>query len=115
MPEGINPKDAEGLKKAPLRLVPPSALVAMSRVMKLGGDKYGPYNWRDNSILYTVYIEAAMRHLLALADGEDKDPESGESHAAHVMACMGILIDAITVGVIKDDRYKSGKLPELLK
>jgi hypothetical protein len=41
-----NPKDAFGLKKPPLRLIPAAALLYMARVFGLGATKYGPYNWR---------------------------------------------------------------------
>ena len=115
MPEGINPTDLLGLKKAPLRLVPKTALIEIAKVMGLGAEKYGPYNWREHPIRYTVYTEAAMRHLIALEDGQDLDPESGASHAAHVAACMALLLDAIACEVIEDDRHKSGKVAEILE
>ena len=36
MSDTTNPKDLLGLKKPPLRLVPPAALIYLSRVMGLG-------------------------------------------------------------------------------
>lgn len=109
-----NPKDIIGLTKAPLRLVPPAALIECAVVMGLGAKKYGPYNWRDNAVRATVYLEAAMRHILQAADGVDVDPESGMTHYAHAMACMAILIDATHVGNLIDDRHKSGVVEGLL-
>ena len=105
---GMNPKDVLGLKKAPLRLVPPVALIECAAVMALGARKYGPYNWRENKVRHSVYLEAAMRHLLQAMDGEDADPESGRPHEAHVMACMALFLDAKHTGNFVDDRNKSG-------
>jgi dATP/dGTP diphosphohydrolase len=111
---GINPKDALGLKKPPLRLVPPAALLYMARVMGLGAAKYGPYNWRGKPVRYTVYLEAAMRHILSALDGEELDPESGQPHAAHAAACMAIVLDAKATGNLVDDRPTPGAAARLI-
>jgi len=112
---GVNPKDKIGLTKVPLRLVPSALMIEVARVMELGAKKYGPYNWRTNKVLSTVYIEAAMRHLLSYLDGETLDTESGVSHLAHVAACMGILLDAESLGALEDDRPTKGAAAELIK
>lgn len=112
---GTNPKDILGMKKPPLRLVPPIAELYLSRAMSFGAKRYGPWNWRGNKVLMSVYIEAAKRHLLALLDGQDLDDESGLPHQAHVMACMAIILDAEAVGAMVDDRNKSGKVADLIK
>ncbi len=111
---GENPKDRAGASKPQLHLVPPSALIHMARVFELGAAKYGPYNWRDNAVRFTVYISAAMRHLGAMLDGEMTDPESGEPHAAHVADCMAILMDAADTGNLIDDRPQPGATSRLL-
>jgi hypothetical protein len=99
-----NPKTAFGVQKAPLHLIPPPALLAVAGVMGLGAKKYGPYNWREHAVSASVYQAAAMRHLLAWWSGEDLDPESGQSHLAHAMACCAIVLDAAAVGKLNDDR-----------
>jgi hypothetical protein len=109
-----NPKDLLGLKKPPLRLVPAAFLLFVSRVMGLGAVKYGPYNWRTKKVRRTVYIEAAMRHLLCALDGEDLDPESGQPHEAHAAACMAIVLDALATGNLIDDRPEPGAAAELI-
>jgi hypothetical protein len=114
-PDASNPKDILGLKKPPLRLVPPALLILVAKVMGLGAKKYGPYNWRTLKVRKSVYLEAAMRHLLAAMDGEDADPESGIPHEAHVAACMGILLDAQALGVLIDDRPPKGPAAALIK
>jgi hypothetical protein len=111
---GVNPKDKLGLTKPRLSLVPPPLMIYVSKVMELGAKKYGPYNWRGNAVLATVYVEAAMRHLLAYLDGEALDPESGQPHTAHVAACMGILLDAEATGNLDDDRPTPGAAGRLI-
>jgi len=37
-------------------------------------------------------IAAALRHTVAIADGEIVDPESGLPHAAHAMCCVMFLL-----------------------
>lgn len=113
-PPGTNPKDLYGMKKPPLRLIPPVAMLYLSRAMALGAKKYGEWNWRKDKVRTTVYIEAAMRHLSALSDGEDFDRESGLPHEAHAMACMAILLDARAVNMEVDDRNKGGAVGDLI-
>ena len=110
-----NPKSQYGTKKPSLlSCVPASALIIEGQVMALGRHKYGPFNWRDNSVAASVYIDAAIRHLLAWNSGQDDDPESGVSHLGHVRACMGILIDAVETGNLVDDRPKDEATTRLL-
>lgn len=107
---GENPKDRLGVAKPSLSFVPPVALMHEAVVMALGARKYGAFNWRENKVKAKVYIDAAIRHLMLYADGEDIDPESGASHLAHARACCGILLDAQHTGNMVDDRHKSGLL-----
>jgi hypothetical protein len=103
-----NPKSRYGDKKAPVHLFPPIAMLKAAEVFRLGAAKYGPYNWRDDSVSATVYYSAAMRHLASWFDGEDIDPESGQSHLAHVLCCMSILLDAESIGKMIDNRPVNG-------
>jgi len=114
MSDTTNPKDALGLKKPPLRLVPAAGLLHVAKVMGLGAAKYGPYNWRGKPVRLTVYIEAAMRHLLSALDGETDDRESGQPHAAHAAACMMIVLDAAATGNLVDDRPPPGAAARLI-
>jgi hypothetical protein len=109
-----NPKDKYGDVKPQLHLVPASSLVASARVFELGAKKYGPFNWRDDPVKLSVYVAAAKRHLDSAFDGQDLDGESGESHFAHVMSCMAILIDAAHCGTLIDDRPPPGNAHELM-
>jgi len=110
-----NPKSRYGAKKPPLlSTVPATALLVEGQVMALGASKYGPFNWRSNSVAASVYVDAAIRHLLAWNSGQDNDPESGVSHLGHVRACMGILIDALETGNLIDDRPKDEVIAAML-
>ena len=113
-PPGDNPKDLLGMQKVPLRLVPPALSIFAAKALELGAKKYGPYNWRQNRVLRSIYIEAAMRHLLAALDGEDSDPESGLPHEAHAAACMAILLDAKENGNLIEDRPAPGPASALI-
>jgi hypothetical protein len=111
-----NPKDAVGQLRPQLNLIPPSAQILESVVMAHGAEKYGPFNWRESAVRSSIYVAAAMRHLLAWADGQDNDPESGVTHLAHIRACMGIMIDAHSLGKLEDDRPKqSGEAAKLIE
>ncbi len=103
-----NPKTAFGAVKAPMGLIPVSALVHEAEVFRLGAKKYGPLNWRKNPVSASTYLDASFRHWALFLDGQDNDPESGASHLAHVRACMAILIDAKEHGTLIDDRPTPG-------
>ena len=110
-----NPKTAYGDRKAPVHLVPPIAIVKEANVFKLGAKKYGPFNWREHTVSSSVYYGAALRHLMAYWDGEDIDPESGETHLAHARACLAILLDAEANQKLNDNRPLKGSTGEFIR
>lgn len=110
-----NPKTQYGIVKPPLHLVPPVAVLSEAMVFKLGATKYGPFNWRDNRVSSSVYYSAAMRHLMSWYDGEDIDPESGESHLAHARACLAIVLDGLENGNLNDDRPTEGRAAQYIR
>lgn len=110
-----NPKTAFGLKKPPISLVPPVAIIEEALVFGLGASKYGPYNWREKTVSSRVYLDAALRHIQSWQDGEDVDPESGRSHLAHARACLAILIDAESIGRLNDNRPSAGAAARLIQ
>lgn len=70
----------------------PEALLAVAKVLTYGFEKYGgAHGWKalDNAV--ERYQAALLRHQLAIASGEDIDPESGHPHAAHV-ACNAMFL-----------------------
>lgn len=108
-----NPKTAVGAKKVPLHLVPPSAVHFLAQAMADGAAKYGAYNWRDKAVSVSVYKAAAQRHWDAFWDGEDNAQDSGVHHLAHAMACSALLLDAMTIGKLVDDRPTKGAAARL--
>jgi hypothetical protein len=101
---GSNPKDLLGSKKPSLTKIPAIALLWESLAMMDGGGKYGPYNWRDNKVVASIYVDACKRHLDAWLEGQQKAEDSGCHHLGHARACLGILLDAEATGNLIDDR-----------
>lgn len=110
-----NPKTLIGIKKVSLSTVPPAGLIHVARAMSNGVEKYGLMNYRESPVEARIYIDAAYRHLMAWADGEEVAEDSGVHHLGHVMACMAIILDAESTGMLVDDRPKKGKASELLE
>lgn len=107
-PDG-NPKTLMGAKKPDPSVIPPIAILHLATAMMNGAEKYGPFNWRDQPISVRPYVAAALRHLLAFLDGEDYSTDTLETghpvhHLGHVMACCAIVLDAMSVGTISDNR-----------
>lgn len=111
-----NPKSRYGVKKPGFHTIPPVALIHLGQVMDLGAAKYGPFNWREHAVSFSVYYNALLRHLFAVLDGEWIDPESRAPHLAHVMACASIVLDARANGKLNDDRPQfEGQTPKMVK
>lgn len=100
-------KKVQGDTKTPLHLIPVAATRALAYALQHGAMKYGAFNWRSSGIESLTYVAALMRHLDAWRAGEDIDPDSGESHLAHIMANCAILMDAEAYGSLEDNRYKN--------
>ncbi len=110
-----NPKDRIGATKPPLHLIPAAAEITESLVMAHGAKIYGNFNWRHTKIKASIYIAAARRHLCQWFDGQDEDLETGVSHLAHARACLGILLDAMSLDQMIDDRPGTGAATELIE
>lgn len=112
-----NPKDRVASAKPDLSLVPPALIIWVAKAMENGAKRYSKANWRneDQKVKMTVYLAAALRHVLALIDGEDCASDSGLPHAAHAAASLGILLDAQGCGTLIDDRSKPGPAAKLLE
>src|SRR5690348_13335418 len=93
--DSTNPKDLIGLKKIRLSYYPPAGYIHGAAAMENGAIKYGPYNFRKTKIQYMVYLDAILRHTMALIDGEDLAEDSGVHHLGHINATTALLLDAI--------------------
>lgn len=92
--------------KAPMSLLDRHALEQIAAVLGFGAKKYAAHNWRGG-IAYSRLLDAALRHLMAFADGEDLDPESGLPHVAHAGCCIMFLLGMMNTRADLDDRYKA--------
>lgn len=68
-------------------LIPFESLAPLVRVLMFGARKYGDHNWQKVPDARRRYFSAMMRHTIAWAMGEERDPESGESHMTHALCC----------------------------
>jgi hypothetical protein len=64
-------------------LVPTDALHEMVLVFMWGLRKYAPRNW-ERGMNWSICYDSMMRHTQAWFSGEDRDPESGLLHTAHI-------------------------------
>ena len=94
--------------KPPVQLLSSVALISIAEVLQFGAKKYAPHNWRKGFV-WSRLLGAAMRHILAFNDGEDKDPETGLSHLAHAGCCIMFLIEFEKTQKELDDRFKKEK------
>lgn len=69
-------------------LVPMGAVEEIVKVLMFGAQKYERDNWQHVEDGERRYLAAAVRHLGAVIDGEDLDPESGLPHLAHAGCCV---------------------------
>lgn len=111
-PQQTPPTDATKAKtyddgKPPLAYLPPEGMRAVARVQQYGHIKYGSFwNYRQG-LEIGRNASCAMRHIMAVMDGEDLDPESGEHHFAHACARLMFALQNIKDGTVIDDRYKA--------
>lgn len=112
-----NPKDAVGIKKAPMSTLSAPVLAEMGLGLLEGALKYGRHNYREAGVRGSVYYDATMRHLMQWWEGEDIDPDSGLSHITKALASLHVMRDAMLHdGMFTDDRppmTKAGWMTEL--
>lgn len=99
-----NPKDAMGIKKAPMSPVPSPVVAEIGLGMLEGALKYGRHNYRAIGVRASVYYDAAQRHMMAWWEGEDLDPDSGLSHVTKALASLTVLRDGMMQENWRDDR-----------
>jgi hypothetical protein len=102
--KGTNPKDLIGNKKVSITKFPAIGTVMGAMAMMDGASKYGPFNWRGNSVIASIYIDALMRHAMAWFEGQETASDSKVHHLGHAIACAAIILDAQATGNLVDDR-----------
>ncbi len=111
-----NPKDAVGVKKVPMSVVPCGPLMEIGLAMLEGARKYSRHNYRSAGVRASVYYDAALRHLMDWYEGTDIDPDSGLNHITKALATLVVLRDSMIKGNWTDDRppkMEEGWLQEL--
>lgn len=77
----------------------------MVKVLEFGASKYSAHNWKKG-LKVTETIDSMLRHLFALLNGEDNDPESGLSHIGHIQCNAMFLAFMLKNRQDLDDRHK---------
>jgi hypothetical protein len=109
-----NPKDIIGTDKVPLGLVPATSIAYQSLGHLEGMLKYGLVNWRVAGVRFSIYLDACLRHLQKLQNGEWADPVTRVPHLGNALACLGIIVDAYEAGKLIDDRPKSAPVAQVI-
>lgn len=78
-------------EKIRLELLPPELITEVGKILTFGAIKYEERNWEKGMDWGRVF-GALQRHLWAWWNGEDTDPETGESHLSHAACCIAFLI-----------------------
>lgn len=102
-PDG-NPKTQFGVAKPGDWATPPIPYYEYSLAHLQGALKYGPFNWRDDPISMSTYIDAMERHIKLLKEGQDRASDTGIHHLGHIMTDASIVLDALYHGTLIDDR-----------
>lgn len=81
-------------EKPKMYLLPPKALLEVSKVLTFGAAKYDEHNWKKLDNLQNRYSGAALRHIFSHIDGEEYDDETGLDHLAHAICCLMFKLEA---------------------
>lgn len=109
-----NPKDVIGVRKwRQFTCVPFTVLAELGVALLEGAAKYGAHNYRVAGVRASIYIDAAMGHILQWWEGEDIDADSGLSHITKAIASLTVLRDAMINDMVTDDRPVKPNLDKL--
>lgn len=86
--------DKKDSGKPQLSLIPREALEEMARGFEYGAKKYARYNF-EKGFEWSRPLDAALRHLSAMAAGELIDSESGNTHLAHALCSLAMLAHSV--------------------
>jgi len=70
------------------------ALEGVAKVLTFGANKYAAHSWRTVPEGKERYRDALYRHLAAIEQGEELDPESGLRHWDHVI-CNALFLSEL--------------------
>jgi len=83
--------------------VPPWALIEVSKVMKLGAEKYGHHNWHKISVMSEIdhAMEHTLNFMIIVEDADDTYYEKCLEELSHAAARMLMALDQF----IRKPRY----------
>ena len=81
-------------EKPRMYLLPPKAIQEVAKVLTFGAQKYDEDNWKKLDNLQNRYTGASLRHIFAIMDGEELDPETECYHEAHAICCLLFKLEA---------------------
>ncbi|QNP78398.1 dATP/dGTP diphosphohydrolase domain-containing protein [Agrobacterium tumefaciens] len=107
-----NPKDGFGIKKWRQFATIPMTVMCEVGVAMLEGHKkgYGRHNYRVSGVKASVYVDAAMGHIMQWWEGEDIDADSQLSHITKAISSLVVLRDAMIQQQLNDDRPPKANL-----
>jgi len=109
-----NPKDAVGIRKwRNFVTVPLTVIAEVGTAMLEGHLKYRRHNYRVAGVRASVYVDAALGHIMQWWEGEDLDPDTKLSHITKSIASLVVLRDAMIQDMLNDDRPPKAKLDQV--
>lgn len=96
----------DNLGKSRVDLIPSKPLIGVGFVLAFGAKKYKPNNWRLG-LRWSDTLGSIQRHLLAFADGEDIDPETGLPHIDQALCQVLFQSEYYHTKTGIDDRWSS--------
>lgn len=91
--------------KPDLSLLSSVWIYGVGAVLTFGKKKYDAHNWRKGLQLSRL-LAAALRHIFAFLNGEDRDPETGLPHLDHASCCLMFAREMWSTRPDMDDRFK---------
>ena len=88
---------------ASLRHLGDEGWLECAQVFAYGKLKYAEWNWAKG-MAWSIPMACAARHLIAIIEGEQNDPESGLPHRGHVFCNIVMLLTYAKVFPEGDDR-----------
>jgi acetone carboxylase gamma subunit len=102
-------------EKPRMYLLPPKSTQEVAKVLTFGAQKYDEDNWKKLANLQNRYTGAALRHIFAIMDGEDLDPETECYHEAHAICCLLFKLEAKLEARSKEERLRESESVERQK
>jgi len=96
-------------EKPRMYLLPPKAIKEVAKVLTFGAQKYDEDNWKKLDNLQNRYTGASLRHIFAIMEGEDLDPETECYHEAHAICCLLFKLEAKLEARSKEEGLRESK------